>query len=81
MKKMTEQEVIDTMRTALGPEGQKLTATSKAGDLQTWDSLGHLGILAALDKKFDGRVADIDELAAADSVQTILSILKEKSLI
>lgn len=81
MKKITEEEVLQTMRKALGPEGRKLDVNSTVKDFETWDSLGHLGILAALDKKFDGQVAEISELAGVDSVKSLLDILKKNSLI
>lgn len=46
-----------------------------------WDSLGQLTILAALDKEFGGRIADIDDMSGATSAKKILQILKREKLI
>jgi len=40
-----------------------------------------VGILAALDAKYDGKIANIEELATADSVRGILNILKKHNLL
>ncbi len=49
--------------------------------IEEWDSLGHLNILVALDKKFLGKVAKISELSKATSVEKIAEILREHHLI
>ncbi|MFA5974928.1 MAG: acyl carrier protein [Elusimicrobiota bacterium] len=81
MAKTTEADVLATIQKALGADGKKITFNSRMGDSDVWDSLGHLGILAALDKQFQGKVAGIREMATADSVKTILQLLKKHSLI
>ena len=49
--------------------------------IKEWDSLGHLSILVALDKKFSGKAAKISELSKATSVEKIAEILCEHQLI
>ena len=52
-----------------------LTFESSMDDIEEWDSLGHLSILAALDSRLDGKIADISALAEASSVVSIFEIL------
>lgn len=78
----SEQKVLEIMRHALNlKDDQRLTLESRMNAVEEWDSLGHLGILSGLDKFFDGQIAAIKEMAAADSVKKILAILKNNSLI
>lgn len=57
-----------------------LTFESSMDDIEEWDSLGHLNILAALDSRLDGKIADISALAEASSVVSIVEILTEHKL-
>ncbi len=78
--KLSEAEVIGVIATILGTKAGEVTMASRIGSVEGWDSMGHLGILAALDAKLDGKAADIEELAMADSVQSIADILKSRGL-
>ena len=78
---MNENEVIKIIATALKLEDSQIDTNSSVDNLEEWDSLGHLGILAALDKAFDGKIASIKEMATADSADKIFQILKENSFI
>lgn len=78
---MNENEVIKIIATALKLEDSQIDTNSSVDNVEEWDSLGHLGILAALDKAFDGKIASIKEMATADSVEKIFQILKENSFI
>ncbi|OGT44934.1 MAG: hypothetical protein A3E82_00680 [Gammaproteobacteria bacterium RIFCSPHIGHO2_12_FULL_38_11] len=80
MGTISEQEVLTVIQKALDLDGQLVTIESSVWNINEWDSLGHLGILTALDKFFDGKVAAIKEMAKADSVRKILHILKNNSL-
>lgn len=79
--KVTEAEVLAVIQSALGAQGREITFASQMGSIEAWDSLGHLGILAALDRKFDGKIAGIQEIAPADSVSKILDVLRAHALI
>lgn len=82
MAKASEQEILELIRKALNlKETTVLTVESGIHDIEAWDSLGHLGILSALDKFFNGGIAPIREMAAADSVEKILQVLKKHSFI
>jgi len=80
MDKITEETILDIIRNALKLKEKRLTVNSTMQDIEEWDSLGHLSILVALDKFFDGKAGGIKELAGADSIQKITQILKENSL-
>ena len=76
-----EKEVLEIIREALEIKEGDVTVDSSMEDLEEWDSIGHLSILANLDNLLDGKAADIQDLATADSVRKILQSLKENSLI
>ena len=78
---MKVEEVLAIIATALNIDVNNLTVDSSADNIEEWDSLGHLGILVALDKAFDGKLASINEMATADSVNKIIKILKDNSFI
>jgi len=80
MAQINEKDVLRVIQDALNTDS-KLTLDSTSEDVEEWDSLGHLGILAALDKLFGGKTGDIREMGNARSVQEILQILRDNSLI
>lgn len=77
----SEKNIIELIESALEVEKGILTEESALGSVESWDSLGHLSILAELDKHFDGKVAGINEMAEADSIKKILELLKNNSLV
>ncbi len=79
--KISQSSVIAAIEKALEQQPGTLGETTRAEDVKGWDSLGQLSILAALDQLFDGRIADINEMAEADSIGKILVILKRRSLL
>ena len=81
MSKITRLDVISLIEVSLGLSSGSLSENACAEEVEGWDSLGQLSILVALDKVFDGRIADLAEIATADSVQKILKILNENNLI
>ena len=81
MEKINEKDVLESIQRALCLDTQSITLESSVWNVNEWDSLGHLGILTMLDELFGGKIASIKEMAKADSVKTILKILKNNSLI
>ena len=73
-----EHRVIEVISKALKTQVKRDT---KMRDVATWDSLGHLSVLVALDTEFDNKIGGIKEIASADSVQRILDILKKEQVI
>jgi len=78
---MNENDVIEIIETVLKLDNSHIDINSTVDNIEEWDSLGHLGVLVALDKAFDGKIASIQEMATADSVKKILQILRENSFI
>lgn len=74
-------EILEIIENALNLEPNSLTVDSSSDDVEEWDSLGHLGILASLNDYYKGGIADIEEMANANSVRKILQLLKDFSLI
>ena len=81
MGKFSEQDVLTAIESALELDSRSINMEAVSEDVEGWDSLGHLSILAALDSLFEGRVTEIDEIATADSVPKILVALRQHSLL
>ena len=72
-------ELMEVIAYALDVE--VVDVDSSMESLEEWDSLGHLSILTAIDKKLEGRASTLSELASATSVASIISALEKNSLI
>lgn len=81
MSKINQSEVMEIIETALEMNSGLLYETTRSEEVENWDSLGQLSILVALDKLFDGKIANLTQMAEADSMPKILDILKQHSLI
>jgi hypothetical protein len=81
MEKTSEQNVIYAIENALELGSGSVGLEANAEDVEGWDSLGQLSILAALDMLLDGRVTEISEITTADSVPKILAALRRHSLL
>jgi len=53
----------------------------KVGEIEEWDSLGHLEVLIKIDKETKGKATKIKNLSSADSVEKIFEILKKNKLL
>jgi len=76
---MQEEIVINIIKSAL--QVDEVTIDSSTDNLEEWDSLGHLSILVALDREFEGNLAGISDMATADSVKKIILILENNNFI
>lgn len=81
MSKISQSDVIAVVEKALEMKPGSLKENIRAEEIESWDSLGQLSILVALDKLFEGKIASINEMAEADSMTKILNILRQKSLL
>ena len=81
MSKLDEKSIAILIAKALKIESNLISINSSAENVEEWDSLGHLSILQALDQHFDGKAANLKELASTNSVKDILSLLKKNSLL
>lgn len=81
MPKISAAVVIASIEQALNIEHGSVQDLTSADQIEAWDSLGHLSILVTLDKLFDGQLARIGEMADANSVPKIISILESHALL
>ena len=79
--KITKEEIFICIAQALDINPKKISINTQMLDIEEWDSFGHLGILVALDKKFDGKVASISEMASATTVKKMIDLLISNKLI
>jgi acyl carrier protein len=75
----TKQQVLKLIATAL--DVGQVDEDSSAVNQPSWDSLGHLNVLTALDQATGGKAAEIEELAEATSVRAILDLLQRNGLL
>ncbi len=66
---------------ALKVPKKKITLSLKVGDIEEWDSLGHLEILTKIDKETKGKAGKIKNLSSSQSLKEIFEILKKNKLI
>jgi acyl carrier protein len=78
---MTDEDVLDCISRALEQPKGSITMDSEMENVSNWDSFGHLNILVALDEKFSGNVASIEDMASADSIKKIFYLLKGNNLL
>ena len=81
MKKINEETITALIGNALRIDTNLISINSSSENVEEWDSLGHLSILESLDRHFDGKVANIIELASSKKEKKILSILRKNSLL
>ena len=74
-------DITSAIEKALNQKHGTVKESTQAKDIPDWDSLGQLSVLVALDKIFSGKIAGLTEMAEADSVPKIISILKKNSLL
>ena len=80
MSKNCQSTVMEIIEKALELKPGILKEDSDSERMEDWDSLGQLSILVALDKHFEGRISSLSEIADANSVSKILTVLKKNSI-
>ncbi len=81
MKTEAVSQVTNIIAKALGLPPGSVQEGDPIDSSAAWDSLGHLRILTALDKAFDGQAAKVSGLAKATSVKAIVTLLHEHRII
>lgn len=69
------QLLMESVAIALEIDKTKLTITTKQSDIEEWDSLGHISILAKLDEVFSDISVRRPEISEADSIQRLIEIV------
>ena len=80
MSKNCQSTVMEIIEKALELKPGILKEDSHSEKIEDWDSLGQLSILVALDKHFKGKISSLSEIADANSVPKILTVLKKNSI-
>lgn len=78
---ISEKDLFAILGKALDREPAAFTLETRAEDIAEWDSMGHLSILVALDTRLEGKVAQIEEMAGANSVRAISDLLRRNNLL
>lgn len=78
---LEKEELLNLISKALKTNKKKINPNLKLGDIEEWDSLGHLEILINIDKKTNGKASKIRNLSSCDSVKKIYTSLKKHNLI
>ncbi|NQT23224.1 MAG: acyl carrier protein [Candidatus Omnitrophica bacterium] len=76
-----EDEVCRVIAEALSMKAGSVTVNDDINTIEKWDSLGFLSILSALENRFGGKVAEIDDLASVKSVREIIDVFKREHII
>ena len=72
---MTQQEALEWIAKLFDERPERLTPEMNRDDIQAWDSLGVLTLLADLDSDFDIQLSD-DEVQGMKTVKDVLEILR-----
>ena len=80
-KKPSKAEILKIISKILKMSPQKIEKIDDYTKMESWDSLAQLDIISAIDKKLNGRIGKIKNIAEIKSVKKIIFLLKKKSLI
>jgi acyl carrier protein len=68
----------DIAREVFDDEGLEVTDTLSRDDLESWDSLGHIRLIAAVEEVFKMSFT-IDEIEGVNSIGQIVQVITERS--
>lgn len=74
----TESKLFSLIATTLEIPVNQVSMSLKIGDTQSWDSVGHLGLMTAIEGDF-GISFEMEEMAELTSVEEILGSIRAKS--
>ena len=80
-KKPSKADILKIISKILKMSPQKIEKIDDYTKMESWDSLAQLDIISAIDKKLNGRIGKIKNIAEIKSVKKIIFLLKKKSLI
>jgi acyl carrier protein len=72
---LTLNKIIELITYALEVEPGVIQETTRASDIEDWDSLGHISILSEIDKAFNNITEKCPGLASASSVKDVYEAL------
>ena len=77
-KKPSKADILKIISKILKMSPQKIEKIDDYTKMESWDSLAQLDIISAIDKKLNGRIGKIKNIAEIKSVKKIISLLKKK---
>jgi hypothetical protein len=77
---MKKKDLISLIKKSLKTKS-KIGENSSSTNVEEWDSLGGLSILSSLDAFTKGKTSKINSLSNANSVKSILGILKKEKIL
>ena len=78
---LNKEKLLNLLSKALKVPKKKINMKLKVGDIEEWDSLGHLEILMKIDKETKGKASKIKNLSSSESVENIFESLKKNNLL
>ena len=78
MTGVDEEKLRAAVLTALRIRAERYQPDLKLGDLEEWDSLGHLELISQIESSF-GVSFDVDDIAQLDSLAAIRARLRDLS--
>jgi acyl carrier protein len=67
----------EILRESLDDDGLRISETTSREDIATWDSLGHIRILTAIEESFDVRF-DLEEIPLITNVGEMVDLVLQK---
>ena len=71
-------KIVNIVSAALMEED--ISESSTTDNTASWDSLGHLSILSALDEATKGKISEIEAFSNVKSVNEIISLLQTHNI-
>jgi acyl carrier protein len=79
-KSISKKEIFKIIAKSLNVPEKKINEKVSSNNFEEWDSMSHLNILIALDKKLENKAQKIQELSETYSVKKIIQILVKEKL-
>ena len=74
-KKPSKADILKIISKILKMSTQKIEKIDNYTKMENWDSLAQLDIISAIDKKLNGKIGKIKNIAEIKSVKKIISLL------
>ena len=78
---LNKDKFLSLISKALKVPKSKIKMSLKVGEIEEWDSLGHLEILTKIDKETKGKAGKIKNLSSSQSLNQIYETLRKNKLI
>ena len=79
--KISKEDILKIISKILKISTKEIEKIDNYEKIDSWDSLAQLDIISAIDKKLNGKIGKVKNIAEIKSVKKIISALKKKSLI